>query len=167
MAAGRSAETAKNATTMELEGDRTIVISRTFNGPARLVYDAWTKLEFVKRWFAPKSRGVEMVSVEAEVRVGGTYRYVSRPAGHPEFTFAGEYLELVPHSKLVYTQRLEPYPDGAVVTITLEERSGRTHLVAREVYPSAEVREMVLASGMEGGMRETMDQLDELVASPS
>lgn len=154
-------------TTMELRGDREIVISRTFRAPPRIVFDAWTKPELVRRWWAPKSLGAEITGCEADVRVGGTYRYVTR-AAEGEFAFIGEYTEITPPSRLVYTQVFEPMADAgaAVVTVTFEDDgSGNTRLVSRELYPSKEIREAVLASGMEHGMRETMDQLDELVAS--
>jgi uncharacterized protein YndB with AHSA1/START domain len=156
-----------NPTSMELKSDREIVIARTFNGPARIVFDAWTKPELVKRWWAPKSHRVSVVVCEADVRVGGSYRYVLRRDTGDEFGFSGKYTEVTPHSRLVYTQIFEPMADaGAViVTVTFDEQEGKTHLVAHELYPSKEARDGALASGMEHGMRETMDQLDELVAS--
>ncbi len=156
-----------NGTSMELRSDREIVISRTFNGPARIVFDAWTRPELVKRWWAPRSLGVSVVSIDADVRVGGGYRYVLLPAGGEEFAFSGTYTEITPHSRLVYTQVFEPMRDAGemVVTVTFEEQDGRTRMVSREVYPSREARDASLEAGMEHGMRETMDQLDELVAS--
>ena len=164
----RSTESAaKNQTTMELEADRALVIKRTFNGPARIVFDAWTNADLVRRWWAPRSRGVSMVSCDADVRVGGDYRYVIRPEGHGDVAFSGKYTELTPHTRIVYTQFFEPMKDAgaAVITITFTERDGKTHLVSHELYPSPEAREAALSSGMEQGMRETMDQLEELVAS--
>lgn len=159
----------RNRTTMDLRGNREIVISRRFDAPARIVFDAWTRAEFVKRWWAPASRGVSMASVEAEVRVGGRYRYVMALANHEQIAFSGEYLEVTPHSRLAYTQVFEPMAQaGSVrVTVTFSERDGKTDVVATEVYPSAEVRAGVLASGMESGMRETMDQLEALVVQLS
>jgi uncharacterized protein YndB with AHSA1/START domain len=157
----------KNTTSMEVLSDRELVISRTFNGPARIVFDAWTQPELVKRWWAPASRCVVMVSCDADVRVGGQYRYVLRRDTGGEFAFSGTYTEIAPPSRLVYTQIFEPMAQAGevVVSITFEERDGKTHLVSRELYPSKEVLDAALASGMEHGMRETMDQLDELVAS--
>jgi uncharacterized protein YndB with AHSA1/START domain len=157
----------RNLTTMDLAGDREIVISRRFDGPARVVFDAWTRPELVRRWWAPKSRGVSVIGCDADVRVGGKWRYVLRKdAGGPEIAFSGEYSEVTPHTRLVYTSIFEAYPDQpAVVTVTFEERAGKTHLVARELYPSAEARSIAIASGMEPGMRETMDLLDALVAT--
>ena len=157
----------KNETTMELEGDRTIVICRTFNAPPRIVFEAWTNADLVKRWWAPKCLDVTLVSCEADVRVGGKYRYVLRHASGDEFAFSGKYTELTPPSRIVYTQSFEAVPgDPAVITVTLEEQPGKkTRLVATEVYPSKEARDGAIASGMETGMRATMDQLDELVAT--
>jgi uncharacterized protein YndB with AHSA1/START domain len=154
----------KRETVVRLEGDRTIVISRTFRGVPRIVFEAWTKAEFVRRWWAPKSRGAEITGCEADVRVGGSYRYVTRAHGQ-EFAFSGTYTEVTPHSRLVYTQIFEPMAEAGavVVTITFTEEGTNTRMVAHEVYPSKEAREAAIASGMEGGLKETMDQLDELV----
>ncbi|NVJ08918.1 SRPBCC family protein [Myxococcus sp. AM001] len=155
-------------TSVELESDRTIVISRKFNAPARIVFDAWTRADLVKRWWAPKALCVTMASCEADVRVGGGYRYVLRNPDGGEVAFSGQYTEITPPSRLVYTQVFEPMADAGSVTITVtfDERDGKTHMVSRELYPSKEVREAVLASGMEHGLRETMEQLDALVSSP-
>lgn len=158
-----------NQTSMELQGDREIVVSRMFNGPPNIVFDAYTKPELVRRWWAPKSLGVSMISCDADVRVGGKYRYViGHRTGEP-LAFSGAYVEVTPHSRLVYTQVFEPMAGAgeAVVTVTFEERDGKTQLVSTESYPSKEVRDAVIESGMEKGMRETMDQLDELVESLS
>ncbi|MFT3924191.1 MAG: SRPBCC family protein [Myxococcales bacterium] len=156
-----------NETIMQLTSDREIVIERTFNAPPRLVFDAWTKPEFVKRWWAPKGLGVAMVSCEADVRVGGKYRYVIKPARFDAVAFSGEYSEITPYSRLVYTQFFEPMRNAGavVVSVSFEDLGDRTHLISHELYPSKEAREAALSSGMEQGMRQTMDQLDELVAS--
>jgi uncharacterized protein YndB with AHSA1/START domain len=168
----RSDARSMNRTSMELEGDREIVIARTFNGPARIVFDAWTDPALVRRWWAPRSHGVSVVECDAAVRVGGHYRYVLRLDSGNQFAFSGKYTEVTPHSRLVYTQIFEPTAAGAnpddagiVITVTFDERDGKTHLISRTVCPSKDVRDTILASGMEHGMRETMDQLDELVAS--
>jgi uncharacterized protein YndB with AHSA1/START domain len=153
-----------NQTSLRLDGDLDIVIARAFNGPASVVFDAWTKPEHVSRWWAPKSLGVSMVSCD--------YRYVLRHRNGGLFAFSGQYLEVTPPSRLVYTQVFEPTAAGAnpddqaiVVTVTFDERDGRTHVVSHTVCPSKEVRDGIIASGMERGMRETMEQLEELVAS--
>lgn len=175
MAANAGSEAAvKNQTTMDLEGDREIVIRRAFNGPAYIVFDAWTKPEYVRRWWSPESQCVTLVSCDAEVRVGGRYRYVMRHQNGNEMAFSGVYKEVSPPSRLVYTEIFEPTAAGAdpnqegvVVTVTFDERDGKTYLVSRSMCPSKEVRDVIIASGMEHGMREAMDQLDELVASLS
>jgi uncharacterized protein YndB with AHSA1/START domain len=124
----------------------------------------------VKRWWAPGSRGV--AECEADVRPGGWYRYVIRLEGGHEFAFSGRYIEVTPPSRLIYTEVFEPTASGAnpdeagiVVTVTFDELEGKTHMVSHSLCPSKEVRDQIIASGMEKGMRETMDQLDELVAS--
>jgi uncharacterized protein YndB with AHSA1/START domain len=161
-----------NQTSLELKGDREIVIARTFNGPARIVFDAWTKPDLVKRWWAPTSRGVSVVRCDADLRAGGSYRYVLRIRSGNEIAFSGTYTEVTPHTRLVYTHVFEPAASGAkpedaavVVTVTFDERDGKTHLVSHTLCPSATVRDAIIASGMEHGMRETMDQLETLVAS--
>ena len=173
MVARQSETAAMNQTSMELVGDREIVITRTFNGPARIVFDAWTRPELVRRWWAPDSRRVIVTTCEADVRAGGAYRYVLRleKTGH-QFAFSGRYTEVTPHSRLVYTELFEPSAEGAnpgdagvIVTVTFDERDGKTHMVSHSLCPSPAVRDAIIASGMEHGMRETMDQLDLLVAS--
>jgi uncharacterized protein YndB with AHSA1/START domain len=161
-----------NATSMELRSDREIVIARTFNGPARIVFEAWTRPELVSRWWAPKSRGVTIVSCDAVVRAGGYYRYVLDVRGRHQIAFSGKYTEVTPPSRLVYTQIFEPAAGGAtegddelIITVTFDERDGKTLVVSHSLCPSKDVRDAIIASGMEHGMRETMDQLDELVAS--
>ena len=136
-------------------------------GPRESYSNAWTKPELVRRWWAPASHCVSIVACDANVRVGGSYRYVMRRDTGQEFAFSGMYTELTPYTRMVYTQIFEPMrAAGAVtVTVTLDERDGQTHLVVHSLYPSKETLEAAIASGMEHGMRETMDQLDELVAS--
>jgi uncharacterized protein YndB with AHSA1/START domain len=164
-------EAAMNETTLKLQGDREIVITRAFNGPARIVFDAWTRPELVRRWWAPKSRGVSIVSCDASVRAGGFYRYVMDVRGR-QMAFSGTYHEVAPPSRLVYTQIFEPSAAGptpddvpVTVTVTFEEHDGRTHVVSHTLCPTAELRDAIIATGMESGMRETMDLLDELVAA--
>ena len=158
--------TTMNETDMRLQGDREIIISRTFNAPARIVFDAVTKPELVKRWWAPKSHGVTMVECEADLRPGGKYRYVLQQ-GDTLIAFSGTYVEIDRPNRIVTEEIFEPMAAvGAVkITVTFEERDGKTRFVNHSVYPSKEVRDGVLASGMEHGMKEAFDQLDELVAS--
>ena len=165
MDAGRKGEPLSlGRTTLERTSDREIVITRTFRAPAQIVFDAWTRPEYVKRWWASRSRGVTLVVCDADLRPGGQYRYVLARGEAQRFAFSGRYIEIVRPTRLVYTQRFESIPDESVVTVTFEERDGSTRLVAHDLYPSEEALDSTLASGMEDGMRETFDQLDELVA---
>jgi uncharacterized protein YndB with AHSA1/START domain len=147
---------------VERKSERELVIARTFNGPARIVFEAWTKPELLKRWWAPKSTGLSLLSCEADVRVGGRYRLeLSHDASEP-MTFFGRYLEVTPHSRLVWTN--DESDDGAVTTVTFEEKAGKTLLVLHELYPSKEALDDAIA-GMEGGMPESFEQLDELLVT--
>jgi uncharacterized protein YndB with AHSA1/START domain len=161
-----------NQTTMELKGDCEIVITRTFNGPARIVFEAWTNPELVRRWWAPRSHNVSVVGCDAAIHAGGYYRYVLRLESGGEMAFSGKYIEVTPHSRLVYTHLFEPTASGVnpgdpelIVTVTFEEHDGKTNVVSHSLCPSKELRDIILVSGMEHGMRETMDQLEELIAS--
>lgn len=152
----------KNPTTTERKSDCELVVTRTFNGPPRIVFDAWTKPELLMRWWAPKSFGIAFVSCEADVRAGGTYRFVfSHPASKDPMAFFGRYLEVVPSSRLVWTN--EEAPDGAVTTVTFEERSGKTLLVMHDRYPSKEALDAAIASGATNG-GENFDQLEAFLA---
>jgi uncharacterized protein YndB with AHSA1/START domain len=160
-----SENTVVNETTVERTSDRELVVTRTFNGPAHIVFDAWTRPELLKRWWAPRSFGVSLFECESDLREGGRYRYAfGRDPSRPE-VFSGRYLEVKPPSRLVLTQLYERIPDAgeAVVTATFEESEGRTLLTLHQLFPSKEALEGALASGMEHGMRVTLDQLDELV----
>jgi len=157
----------RNETIVERTAERELVVTRTFNAPAHIVFDAWTKPELLKRWWAPKSFGVSLFECESDLRVGGTYRYAfGREPRNPE-VFSGRYLEVNPPSRLVLTQIYERMSDAgeAVVTATFEESQGKTRLTLHQLFPSKEALEGALASGMESGMRITLDQLDALVAS--
>jgi uncharacterized protein YndB with AHSA1/START domain len=157
----------RNETTVERTSDRELVVTRTFDAPAHIVFDAWTKPELLKRWWAPKSFGVSLFECEQDLRVGGAYRFAfGRDPKNPE-VFSGRYLEVDPPTRLVLTQLYERMSDvgDVVVTADFEERQGRTRLTLHQLFPSKEALEGALASGMERGMRVTLDQLDELVAS--
>jgi uncharacterized protein YndB with AHSA1/START domain len=157
----------KNETTVERSSDCELVVRRTFNAPAHIVFDAWTKPELLKQWWAPKSFGVSLFECKSDLRAGGTYRYAfGRDSKNPE-VFSGRYVEVNPPSRLVLTQLYERMSDvgEAVVTATFEESEGRTLLTLHQHFPSKEALEGALASGMEHGMRVTLDQLDALVAS--
>jgi uncharacterized protein YndB with AHSA1/START domain len=159
-----AAATAKNETTTDRQSDRELVITRTFDGPARLVFEAWTTPELLMKWWTPPSFGITFISCEADVRTGGTYRFVM---GHPAFdqpmAFVGRYLEVVPGKKIVWTN--EESEDGSVTTVTFEEKDGKTLLVLRDVHPSKEALDQELASGAIGGYPEQFDQLDVLLKS--
>jgi len=155
----------KNPTTVERPSERELVITRTFDGPARIVFEAWTRPELLRRWWAPKTFGVHFISCEADVRVGGTYRFVfGQAAASAPMAFFGRYLEVTPHSRLVWTNE-EAGDGGAVTTVTFEEKGGKTLLVMRDLYPSKEALDAAIASGSTGGMCETFEQLDEVLVA--
>jgi len=149
----------KERTTAERKSDRELVITRTFNAPARIVFEAWTKPELFKRWWVPKSMGMSLRSCQMEVRVGGKYRLEFEPDG---VAFFGTYLEVAPPSRLVWTNE-ESGDGGAVTTVTFEERNGKTLLVLHELHPSKEALDDNI--GAADGMPETFDQLDDLLAT--
>ncbi len=151
----------KNRTTVERKSERELVVTRTFNGPARVVFEAWTKPELIKRWWAPKSIGVALLSCQADVRVGGRYRFEFGQDASASMAFYGQYLEVIPHSRLVWTNE-EGGEGGAVTTVTFEEKAGKTLLVMHELHSSKEALDAAMA-GMEDGMGETFEQLDELL----
>jgi uncharacterized protein YndB with AHSA1/START domain len=152
----------KNRTTVERTSEREFVVRRTFNAPARLVFEAWTKPELLKRWWAPKSLGMSLLSCEADVRAGGTYRFVFGHGASETMAFFGRYLEVTPHSRLVWTNE-EGDGGEAVTTVTFDEKGGKTMLVLREVHPSKEAVDEAIGFGE--GLRETFEQLDELLVS--
>jgi len=152
----------KNDTTVERKSEREVVITRTFNAPARLVFEAWTKPELMRRWWVPKSSGLTLLSCEMDVRTGGTYRFVFRHPSAPEgMAFFGRYLEVSPHSRLVWTNE-EGGDAGQISTMTLEDRGDTTRMVLHELYPSGEAFDA--AAGAYDAMPESFDQLDELLA---
>jgi uncharacterized protein YndB with AHSA1/START domain len=155
-----------NPTTAERKSDRELVVTRTFNAPPRIVFEAWTKAELFQRWWVPKSAGLTLLSCELDVRVGGAYRLVFQHPAAPEgMAFHGRYLEVTPPSRLVWTNE-EAGGNGQVTTVTFEERAGQTLLVLHELYPSKEVLDEAIRSGSTSGdMNETFSQLDELLAS--
>jgi uncharacterized protein YndB with AHSA1/START domain len=154
----------KNRTTVKRKSDREIVITRTFNGPPRIVFEAWSKPELLQRWWAPKTTGVSMVSCEADVRVGGTYRFAFVHGTSAPIAFYGRYLEVTPHSRLVWTNE-EGGDAGAVTTVTFKEQAGKTLLVVHELHPSKEALDETRASGVEAGTLEAFEQLDELLVA--
>ena len=156
----------KNTTTVERKSDRELEVTRIFNAPPRIVFEAWTKPELLKRWWTPKSFGISFVSCEADVRTGGTYRFVfSHPASEQPMAFFGRYIEVTPDSRIVWTN--EESADGPVSTVTFEEQGDKTLLVLRELYPSKQALDDAIASGSTGtsAAGEQFDELDELLVT--
>jgi len=155
----------KNPTTMERKTERELVTTRTFDAPARIVFEAWTRPELLRQWWAPRSIGMSILSCEADVRVGGRYRLVfSHPSFPKPMEFFGRYLEVTPNSRLVWTNE-EGGDGGPVTTVTFEEKGGKTLLVLRDLYPSKEALDGAIASGSAAEMGESFGQLDELLVA--
>jgi uncharacterized protein YndB with AHSA1/START domain len=154
----------KNRTTVERRSERELVVTRTFNGPARIVFEAWTKPELIKRWWVPKSMGMSLLSCEMDVRVGGKYRFVFGHDASKPMAFFGRYIEVTPYSRLVWTN--EESDDGAVTTVTFEEQDGKTLLAMHELYPSKEALDAA-GTGAADATVETFAQLDELLVTLS
>ena len=148
-------------TTVDRASDREIVVTRTFDAPARIVFDAWTKPELFMRWWAPRSMGMTIRSCEMDVRTGGKYRLEFGEDAASAWAFFGKYVEVIPNERIVWTN--EESDDGAVTTVTLEEKDGQTLLTLSELYPSKEALEA--ERGAEDALPEQFDQLDELLAS--
>ncbi|MEO7276221.1 MAG: SRPBCC domain-containing protein [Vicinamibacterales bacterium] len=153
----------KNRSTVERTSERELVVTRTVNGPARIVFEAWTTPELFKQWWVPKSMDMFLRSCEMDVRVGGRYRLVfGHDPSHPA-EFFGRYLEVTPHSRLVWTND-EGGDSGPVTTVTFDETEGRTLVVMRERYPSKEALDAA-GTGAADAMGETFEQLDELLGT--
>jgi uncharacterized protein YndB with AHSA1/START domain len=147
----------KNRTTVERKSDRELVVTRTFDGPARIVFEAWTQPDLFKRWWGPKSMGMSLRSCEMDVRTGGGYRLVFSNG----MEFFGKYIEVTPHTRLVWTNE-EGGEAGPITTVTFEEKGGKTLLVMHEIYPSKEALDAA-GTGAADGMDELFGQLDELL----
>src|SRR5262245_33792294 len=162
-AARESERTAtKNRTTVERKSDRELVVTRTINGPARIVFEAFTKPEIFRQWWIPKSFGMTLHSCEMDVRVGGQYRLLIGQGDSNPMPFFGRYLEVTPPSRLVWTNE-EGGEGGPVTTLTFEEKGGKTLLVMHDLYASKEALDA--ATGDKDGMSETFEQLDELLVT--
>jgi uncharacterized protein YndB with AHSA1/START domain len=154
----------KNATTVERKSERELVVTRTFNGPAHLVFAAWTTPDLLKRWWTPKSMDITFVSCEVDARTGGTYRFVfSMPSLEQPMAFFGRYIEVIPNARLVWTNE-EGGEAGPVTTVTFEERGAETIVVVHDLYPTKEALDAE-DGGSANGFRETFEQLDALLAS--
>ena len=157
---------AKNRTTVERASDRELVVTRAFDAPARIVFDAWTKPELLMRWWAPRSFGISLTSCEVDLRVGGKYRLVFAAAGRQEHVFFGSYKEVVRPSRLVWTDEEQTQGGGeAVTTVTFTETQGKTLVVMRQLFVSKDALDENLKMGVDVGTRETFEQLDALVAT--
>jgi uncharacterized protein YndB with AHSA1/START domain len=157
-----SEPTVKNPATVERKSERELVVTRTFNAPARIVFEAWTKSDLFKRWWVPKSCGLTLLSCEMDVRVGGKYRLVFRHGDSEPMEFFGTYLEVTPGSRLAWTNE-EGGEGGQTTTVTFEEKGGKTLLVMHDLYPSKQALDDAIASGSTSGTDETFAQLDEVL----
>ena len=159
-----SIPTAKvNRTVVERSSEREVLVTRTFDASARIVFEAWTKPELFRRWWAPKSLGVPLLSCQMDVRVGGGYRLEFGQDAASSMAFFGTYIEVVPHSRLAWTNE-EGGAGGPVTTVTLEEKGGKTLLVLHELYPSKQALDDA-GAGAADALRETFAQLDELLVT--
>jgi len=147
-------------TAVDRRSERELVVTRTFNGPVRMVYDAWTKADLFQLWWAPKSGGVPMLACEMDVRTGGGYRVVFGKDADNSMAFYGKYLEVVPFSRLVWTN--EEGDEGQITTVTFEAKGDQTLLVLQELYPSKEALDEAFI-GMEDVMPEQFRQLDDVL----
>ena len=153
---------AKNRTAVERKSDRELVVTRTFDAPVHIVFEAWSNPELFKRWWVPKSVGMTLVSCDMDIRTGGTYRLVFRhPAFDQPMAFFGTYREVTPHTRIVWSN--EESDEGALTTVTFEERDGKTLVTFHELYPTEAALEEALAGSAEG-LPEQFAQLDELLA---
>jgi len=156
----------KNTGTLQVTTptERGIVLTRVFDAPRRLVFDALTKPELFKRWFGP--RGWSLAVYEADLKVGGAWRSVLRGPDGRDMGMRGVYQEIVPPERFVSTESFDDYPGESLNKLTLVEHGGKTTLTVTILYQSQEIRDAVLKSGMEHGAAECYDKLAELLASP-
>ena len=152
----------ENHATAERTSERELVVTRTINGPARIVFDSWTKPELFKQWWLPKSIGISLLSCELDVRTGGKYRLVFGNDASKAMEFFGKYIEVIPNARIVWTND-EGGEGGAVTTVTFEEKGDQTLLVIHDLYPSKEAADE--GSGSLDGMPETLEQLEELLVT--
>lgn len=163
MAARNESESAKSSLTVERKSERELVVTRTVKGPARIVFQMWTKPELFQRWWTPKSCGATIISCALDVRTGGTYRLeMGHPSSDQSMAFFGSYLEVIPNSRIVWTND-EGGEGGAVTTVTFEEKDDATRVVVHELYPSKEALDEAVASGSTSGWGEQFEQLSGLI----
>jgi uncharacterized protein YndB with AHSA1/START domain len=149
---------------VERTSDRELVVTRTIDAPARLVYEAWTKPELFRRWWVPKGAPMTLLECELDVRVGGTYRLVFA-FGDQSMPFFGTYLEVTPGERLVWTNEEDGADAAAITTVTFVERDGKTLVTVHDRHPSKEALDAAIASGSTEGMPAQLAQLDELLAT--
>lgn len=165
MPEGKEGSSAMNRTTVERKSDREFVVTRMFNAPARIVFEAWSKPELFKRWWVPKSAGLSLLSCDMDARTRGSYRLVFRhPASDQPIAFFGTYREVTPNKRMVWTN--DESDQGAVTTVTFEENDGKTLVTFHELYPTKAALDDALAGSAEG-LPEQFAQLDELLAGGS
>ncbi|MDE2155732.1 MAG: SRPBCC family protein [Xanthomonadaceae bacterium] len=165
MPEAESSSATKNRTVVERKSDRELVVTRTFDAPAHIVFEAWSRPELFQRWWVPKSVGLTLLSCDMDVRTGGAYRLVFRhPMSDQPMAFFGTYREVTPNKRIVWTN--EESDQGAVTTVTFEEDAGRTLVTLHEIYPTNAALEEALAGSAEG-LPEQFAQLDELLAGRS
>ena len=163
MAARKESESQR--TTVQKKSEREVVVTRTFDAPARLVFEAWSRPELFKKWWVPRSMGMTLRSCELDVRTGGKYRLVFGDDPANSMAFFGRYLEVVPDKRIVWTNE-ESGDAGSVTTVTFEERDGKTLLVMSELYPTKEALDAA-GTGAQEATHETFEQLDELLVELS
>ena len=151
-------------TTVQKTSDREVVVTRTFDAPARLVFEAWSRPELFKKWWVPRSMGMTLRSCEMDVRTGGKYRLVFGDDPANTMAFFGRYIEVVPDQRIVWTNE-ESGDAASVTTVTFEERDGKTLLIMSELYPTKEALDEGI--GAQEATQETFGQLDELLAELS
>jgi uncharacterized protein YndB with AHSA1/START domain len=162
---GNEPAATKGRTTFDRTSERELVATRIINGPAHLVYEAWTRPELFERWWVPKSFGMTLLSCELDVRIGGKYRLVFKHEGST-MDFFGTYLDVVRNSRISWTND-EAGNSGSITTVTFQETDGKTLLRVHDLYPSKEALDDAIASGATSGLPETLDQLDELIVTQS
>ena len=158
-------ESESRRTTVQKKSEREVVVTRTFDAPARLVFEAWSRPELFRKWWVPRSMGMTLRSCDLDVRTGGKYRLVFGDDPANPMAFFGEYLEVVPDKRIVWTNE-ESGDAGSVTTVTFEERDGKTLLVVSELYPTKQALDEA-GTGAQEAMNETFGQLDELLAELS
>jgi len=154
----------KHQTNAERKSERELVSSRIINGPSRLVFEAWTNPELFKKWWVPKSAPITLESCAMDVRTGGTYRLVFS-AGGQSAEFFGKYLEVIPHSRLVWTNDEGGADAATITTVTFEEVDGATRVVVHDLYPSKKALDEAIATGSSGAMPEQLEQLEQLIVN--